>query len=199
MNNGVEIVTRPASVRRDSDDTCVRLVFVGRLVEQKRCIDVLRACARLKSSSSRWSLAVVGDGPLREVLESEASRLGLGQPQLAFLGFRADAITLIAQSDILVVASEIEGMPNVVLEAMSVAVPIVATDVGGIPRMLGEVGRQYMFSVGDVDRLSELLGLLLSDARERRSYGNALRQRCEMHYQIDGVARAYLEAYGRLQ
>ena len=100
---------------------------------------LLRALARLPVQ--RPTLAIAGDGPLRGSLEALAAQLRI-DPPIRFLGLRTDVPDLLRAADGLVLSSAWEGSPNVVLEAMAAAVPVVATQVGGVPGSLrsGETG-----------------------------------------------------------
>ena len=114
-----------------------RILFVGSLLPVKNVSVLLRAFARL---CQRWSgpleLALVGEGFLRATLAEEAARLRVTE-RVRFLGARAHAeIALwLGASDLLCLPSLAEGVPNVVLEALSAGRPVVASAVGGIPEV----------------------------------------------------------------
>lgn len=114
------------------------LLFVGSLVPVKGIDVLLAACWQLSKSIGPWELHLVGEGPSRESLQSQAQRLGLAD-HVHFHGaipheklpdwFRA--------ADLFVLASRSEGVPNVLLEAAACGLPFVATSVGGIPEIAG--------------------------------------------------------------
>jgi glycosyltransferase involved in cell wall biosynthesis len=86
--------------------------------------------------------AIVGDGPLRSQLENQAGQLGLLPDLIRFTGGVANMGELYEQADIFLLTSDWEGTPNVVLEAMSSGLPVVASRVGGVPDLIrhGETG-----------------------------------------------------------
>jgi glycosyltransferase involved in cell wall biosynthesis len=103
---------------------------VGRLERQKRFDLLFEAVAPMTETRPNLRVLVVGDGSLRNELGAIAARLGLAD-RVAFLGHRSDIADLHQGFDLFVQASEYEGTPNSVLEAMAMETPIVATDVGG--------------------------------------------------------------------
>ncbi|MCC7009126.1 MAG: glycosyltransferase [Acidobacteria bacterium] len=106
------------------------IATVGRLERQKRVDLLLEAFARVHVARPETRLVVVGDGSLRASLETQSRRMGVDAACL-FLGHRLDIARLHDAFDVFVQASEYEGTPNAVLEAMALETPIVATDVGG--------------------------------------------------------------------
>lgn len=115
----------------------VRILLMGRLTEQKRPDRFLRAVAELQrrnvGSFEAW---IAGTGELRAPMERYAAELGLSEPQVRFLGLVSDAAALLREIDVLVLTSDWEGQPNVLLEAMATGIPVVATDVGGVREIL---------------------------------------------------------------
>lgn len=123
-------------------DTCtgdgIRILYVGRLAAEKGLLDLFDALEALLRDSGRYRLTVVGDGPLRSPLEQRAA-----SPQLAgrieFLGNLPWSYALLdvyRSSDVFVLASYSEGIPKVLIEAMASSLPVVATNVGGIPTIV---------------------------------------------------------------
>jgi glycosyltransferase involved in cell wall biosynthesis len=113
------------------------ILTVGRLSREKGNAHLLQAVALLASRGRLGNARVViaGDGPERDALQVLASRLGIAG-QVALAGFQSDVRPFYSLATLLAVASYSEGSPNVVLEAMSAGVPVVATAVGGVPEIL---------------------------------------------------------------
>jgi len=135
-----------------------RVVFVGRLAEQKGVDTLLEAAARLPDAA----VGIVGDGPLRDALERQAAALGLGE-RVTFTGFRPheDVPAVLAGADVLVVPSRYEELGTVLLEGMQAGVPIVASDVGGIGEALGSAG--LLVPPGEPDALAAAVDAVLRD------------------------------------
>ncbi|MFL5766256.1 MAG: glycosyltransferase family 4 protein, partial [Actinomycetota bacterium] len=128
IGNGVrtdDLGRRAARTERNG----FRAAFVGRLVAHKQVDHILEAIARVPE----WELDVVGDGPERERLVSFAARLGLTE-RVTFHGDVSHERVgrVLAASDALILASDYEGLPHVVLEALAVGTPVVAPVVGGV-------------------------------------------------------------------
>ena len=125
----------------------VNLLFLGRFVDQKGCRELLAAAKLLKEYETdqrlTWYLTMLGSGPLEAELHATIESLGLGD-RVALRPWREDVYTVLREADVLVVPSHYEGMPNVVLEAMSVGVSVVATDVGAVTRLLGKEGGSFI-------------------------------------------------------
>lgn len=118
----------------------VRVLFAGRLSKQKRPELFIDLAIRLLRDfpQGRLSFQVAGDGPLRRRLETLATNAGLSEDEFSFHGLQTDMNCVYRQNDLLVLTSEHEGTPNVVLEAMAHGIPVVATRVGGVPEIVSE-------------------------------------------------------------
>ena len=124
------------------------VLFAGRLAEQKRVDDLLKALDLLQHVQPDVRTLIAGDGPLRERLEETAHGYRL-DGRVRFLGHRKDVPRLLAAADILVLPSSYEGLPNVVLEAMRFRKPVVATAAPGTTEVVvdGETG--LLVPIGD--------------------------------------------------
>jgi glycosyltransferase involved in cell wall biosynthesis len=170
------------------------LVYVGELRAAKGVDTLIGAVARLTKIRARAPrLALVGSGPDRALLESQARRLGVAD-RLSFLGPMPirDAMAL---GRVLVVPSRAESLPYVVLEAAAARVPMVATDVGGIPEIYGPF-RDRLGPCGDADDLSRRLQAMLDqDPAEREGEAADLRQFVAKTFKIEAMADAVLSGY----
>jgi glycosyltransferase involved in cell wall biosynthesis len=152
-----------------------RVAFVGRLVHAKRHDVFLDACGRLARSGLALSVTVAGDGPLRGALERQAATLPSGM--VRFLGETHDVNVLLAESDVLVLSSDHEGTPNVLLEAACAGLPVVATAVGGVPDIVGDGTTGILVPPDDPAALASALARLAGDPKLRRRMGDAARLR----------------------
>lgn len=165
LPNIVDIETlsqlNPSSVFQDiglSRET-LRMVYVGRLSIEKGLDVLLNACIILKKLNIPFHLILVGDGPLKEKYESLIHDQML-ECQINFMGFRRDATRITAAADVLVLSSRTEGLPLVVLEAMAIGVPVVASRVGGLPELIQQYVNGILFDSGDAKGLADALAWL---------------------------------------
>jgi glycosyltransferase involved in cell wall biosynthesis len=121
---------------------------VGRLYAQKNHALLLRAFAATARAQPNARLAIVGDGELRRQLEAQAAELGIAT-RVRFLGIRRDVPDALAASDVFVLASNYEGHPLSVMEAMAAGLPVVATAVGGIPELVKQGESGLLVPAGD--------------------------------------------------
>jgi glycosyltransferase involved in cell wall biosynthesis len=164
--------------------------WIGRMSREKGPDVFVRAAEQSTVDGSRW--AMVGDGPERPAAETAAGAIG-ARDRVRFLGMVPDAGTLVRAFDVLVLSSRTEGTPIVALEAMAAGVPVVATEVGGVPDLLGADGGRLVPSE-DPRALAAAVDDLLRDpvaaadqvtrARERLSEGYAVGPWVEAHQRL---------------
>jgi glycosyltransferase involved in cell wall biosynthesis len=152
--------------------TPVKAVTVGRLVPWKQVNGLLEALTEVPE----LGLVVVGDGPERPRLERRARELGV-QDRVYFAGQRPkkEALGLMAACDLFVLNSAYEGLPHVVLEAMALGLPVVATAAGGTPEVVRD-GETGVLVPGRYGTLGASLSALARDPALRRRLGRAARQ-----------------------
>lgn len=112
------------------------LITVGRFSPPKGYADLITAFAKLHRTHPDVALVLVGDGVLRNAIEQQIATLGLND-RVRLLGARDDVPSLLAASDMFILASHYEGLPLALLEAMAAGLPVVATNVGDVPRVVG--------------------------------------------------------------
>ncbi len=145
------------SSRRDGFGDPLRVLYVGRLSESKNVHVLLSAVAALRSKGISLRCDIVGDGPQRAALEKQARKLGLSDLVLFAGGVDFDqALDFYEHNDILVLASESEGWPKAIAEAMAFGLVCIGSDRGLVPEMLGE-GRGLIVPPGNVDALTAAL------------------------------------------
>ncbi len=156
---------------------CVRLVAVGRLGKEKRVDRFLRVLAQLKHRSpTPVRGVVVGSGPQSAQLQQLAQRLGLGPDAVEFRGVVTDVTSVYREADALVLTSDREGSPNVILEAMASGLPVVASRVGGVPEIVQHGLTGYLTDVDDLQTMTTALLELVNDRSLRRHMGQAGRE-----------------------
>lgn len=173
----------------------VLVMAVGRLVRAKRFDRFLAALARARRRIPTLQGVIVGDGPERGALRVEASRLGLTDQDVRFLGPRVDVAALMRQADILVLSSDHEGFPNVLLEAMAARLPVVSTPAGDAASVLLPGVTGYIVSPDDVEELSEKVASLAAAPALRLAMGRAGRKRVELLFRDETLGERLLEVY----
>jgi glycosyltransferase involved in cell wall biosynthesis len=177
----------------------VRLIYVGRLHEQKGVDVLLRSFSELRRlrPGERLALRLVGDGPLRAKLVAIAQQLDILR-DVEFVGARDDVPELLDQSDIFVFPSRAEGISNALLEAMSEGLPIVASRVPGNEHVIDHEHNGLLFTADDSTSLTSELKRLLDDARFREAIGGRAQLTVEERYGIRRVAQQYIQLYDEL-
>jgi glycosyltransferase involved in cell wall biosynthesis len=173
-------------------------IAIGRLVPQKRFDRFLEALALAQRNAPCLRGILVGEGPDRDALERKATALGLLPDHLAFLGRRRDVPRLLRQADLLVLTSDYEGFPNVVLEAMAARLPVVTTPAGDAGAIIEDGVSGYVVPFGDTERLAERIVRLAKAPELREQFGRAGRRRAERDYACAGLADRLLAIYGRI-
>lgn len=157
-------LTAAEDTRLALDTLPLRLLYVGRLSVEKGVADLLSACALLARRDVPFMLELVGDGPLRTRLERQAAELGLGE-RVRFLGPqpRPRLGALYQSVHITCVPSLSEPQGIVVLESLIAGVPVVASDVGGIPDMVRHGENGYLHAPGNPEQIAERIAALATD------------------------------------
>ena len=149
------------------------ITMVARFIEGKDHDLLLRAFARIPKGPR---LRLVGDGPTRASVENLARELGIRE-QVDFLGNRDDVASLLATSDVFVLASRSEMLPISILEAMRAGLPVIASDVGGVGEAVTHNENGFLVPSGSVSALAQALIDLTTDYALRLRMGHAGRQR----------------------
>ncbi len=205
IHSGIGLVAEASSssldVRREfeiSPDSPLFL-FAGRLAPQKGVADLLDALDVLQHVEPGAVTLIAGDGPLRKALLQRAQSLTLLQSKrVRFLGPRDDVGRLMAAADVVVLPSLYEGLPNVVMEAMALGKPVVATAAPGTTELVvdGETG--LLAPIGTPRELCRALRRLARDRELRAGLGAAGRQRVIDHFHVDTMIRGYAALYESL-
>lgn len=183
--------------RENISPSAAVLGFVGRLDYQKAPEVLLRAFGEMVHAS-KCCLVFVGDGPQRTQLEQEAASSGISE-RVKFLGFRQDGRDLISMFDILVLPSRYEGLPYVLLEAMAVGLPIVATDVSGNSELVHGGENGFLVPPESSAELAHVLdGLIEMPESERRRLGEAGRRTVEKYFTLEQMVTNTLHLYSVL-
>ena len=194
-----EIVSRSSHFRKESglDDDVPIIGVIGRLVWQKGFEYFIEAIPEVLNRFIDARFLVIGEGVLKDALEARHERLKLGD-KLIFTGFRSDIKDVLASVDIFVIPSLIEGLPMILLEAMAMAKPIVATDIDGIKEVLynGEAG--LLVPPKDPKALSDAIIDMLIHRDKAYQMGMAARKIVKEKFGVDVMVQKVEDVYEEL-
>ena len=184
---------RRAEVRAElgvsEDDRLV--VSVARLTPQKGLHVMLDALASLPANVS---LAIVGEGRLRGELVAAAEVLGI-RDRVHFLGFRDDATDYVGAADVFCLSSLWEAISLAAQEAVVLGVPVVATDVGGLPELIEDGVSGRLVPKGDARSLAKALEETISDGALARRFVSAARAHYDRHFSRDAILDRLMRLY----
>lgn len=175
-----------------------RLLYVGRLSDEKNVHFLLRALLPVFSRTKTLHLDIVGDGPLRHVLEDWVEQHQL-KACVTFHGFQRQITPFYREADILLMSSLREGLPLVALEAMAEGLPVVATAVGGLPHLLeGVPTRGYTVPLGEISMYTKVVQELLDTPGLACRVGLEGRRYIETTYHLQRWTQAHKQLYRQL-
>lgn len=162
---------------------------LSRFVAHK-CIDhILEAAAKVPDVH----LIIGGSGPTEHSLLALTERLGL-EDRTEFVGW-VDPDEVLSRSDVVALASRIEGHPLTLLDAQARGIPVVATDVGGVAEIVDDGETGYVLPYGDIDAMAAAFDRLVHDPELMEKLGSAARHRSESGYGPNDMAASYLRLY----
>jgi glycosyltransferase involved in cell wall biosynthesis len=200
---GVDMEVFHPRLRRDGNGNQNFTVgFVGRLVPEKGIDVLLRAVATLRKTGVAISVLVCGAGAT-EPLQGLAEEIGIAdRVQWRNAVLPLEVPQLMSQLDVLVLPSRTtphwkEQFGHVLIEAMAMAIPVVGSNSGEIPQVIGR--EDLLFPEGNFEALAEILATLVADPSSRQEAGNWLRQRVSEKFSHEAIARQLLAFYDSLE
>lgn len=166
------------------------VTYVGRLNQQKGVAWLIRSAPEWLQRLPDCHLLLVGEGPQRAKLTRLCRRAGIAG-RVHFAGWRPDVPEILAASDLLVLPSAWEGMPNVVLEAMASRLPVVATEAEGIEELLGSIRSEQTARYGDSQAFAQKIVGFLTDSSVAARVGAENRRRAEDQFGYRRMVNAY--------
>lgn len=167
------------------------MLSVGRLHPQKGFDVLLRALATSGARRDGWRLKVLGDGPLRQALHEQADELDVAD-LVDWLGYAPDPFPWYASADAFVLPSRYEGMPNALLEAMAMGLPVIVTDACPGPMEYVEQGVSgVVVTVEDADALARAMDRLMGDGEFAKRLGREGRSRVVTNTALPCVMAAW--------
>ncbi len=189
VHNGVrKDECEPIALATDATD----IVYLGEMRMLKGVDVLLDALAHLRRRGQRLTATLIGDGPDSAMFRAKADALGLTGP----VSFRSAMPTrmALALGQMVVVPSRAESLPYVVLEAAAAGKPLVATNVGGIPEVMGPLA-QRLVAPDDVGALARAIANVVDDPVATAEATNMLRGRVQREFSVDVMVDAVLTAY----
>jgi sugar transferase (PEP-CTERM/EpsH1 system associated) len=186
-----------ARVRKEFGIPADRIVLgsVGRMVPIKDYGTLLKAAEHLSQKGVNVHVLLVGKGPELDALQAQTGQLQWLRGRVSFLGSSDRVPELLNAMDIFILTSLGEGMSNTLLEAMSTALPVVATRVGGNPEVMSEEQAEWLFSSGDTMALAARLERLALNIDSRTRCGDLGRRRVLQLFSLQEMWRRYRDLY----
>lgn len=172
-------------------------ITIGRLEYQKGIDVLLSAIPIVREKVPHAHYLIVGNGPDKSSLERRAADLGIAD-RVHFLGRREDIPALLAASQLFILPSRWEGMPNVILEALAAGKPIVATHVEGVPELVAQNVNGWLVPPEEPQSLGESLTVALSDLQVLQRRGDESYLIYEKHFTIDLLVENHVRLFEKL-
>ena len=169
-------------------------VMVGRLSAEKDIPAALQAFSALAQSGENAKLVIFGQGPEQSALEALSQSLQI-QQDVWFYGYCDCIADILPLFRALLISSRTEGIPLVALEAMRAGLPIIATEVGGLPEVVVPKETGMLVTAGNTGQLADAIRHLSQDSELARRLGVAGSERLKIHFTIQRVAHEYRDAY----
>lgn len=169
--------------------------FVGRIVRDKGIVELAEAWRHLREEHSRAHLLLVGDYEEQDPVPDEVRKLLNSDPRVHITGWLTDTAPYYAIMHLLVLPSYREGFPNTPLEAASMGLPVVATDIPGTRDAVENGKTGILVPPYDPEALAHAIRRYLNDPEFRQAHGEAGRQRVLQHFQQEIIWQALYEEY----
>ncbi|MDP3789080.1 MAG: glycosyltransferase, partial [Candidatus Omnitrophota bacterium] len=170
----------------------VKILAIGRLVEQKGFEDLITACGILRDKGIDFECNIVGEGPLKERLASSVERLALqGKVNLLGMKTQEEIKQLYREADIFAAPSVVakdgdrDGIPNVVLEAMAMGLPVVSTDVSGLPEVVINEKTGLVVPARSHESLAMAMEIFIKDGSLRNRLGRQGKEHVQTLFDLD--------------
>jgi glycosyltransferase involved in cell wall biosynthesis len=190
IDNGVII----SPITKQKSDI-LRIGSVGRMIPLKHQISLLNAaqCLPVKSQNN-IALHFFGDGECLNALK-DFHQHNIANVNVNFHGMVSDRELIYSNIDVLVVTSETEGLSMVIIEAMANRIPVIATDVGGNPKLVISEQTGWLFEYDDNKQLSEYIQCFIDNPQLITEYGDNAFEYISANFSIDAAANKYIELY----
>jgi len=188
------------------NDGSVHLISVGSLVEKKGHEYLIDACAELAQEGYTFECSIIGGGPLQRQLQERINHLGL-QDRVFLLGAKTQDVvqSLYRHSDVFALACVVarsgdrDGLPNVLLEALAMEIPVVTTPVTGIPELVRDGETGLLVPERDSHALARAIERLINDAKLRQELGQRGRELVLSEFDIRRTSEQLAAAFEEIR
>jgi len=160
----------------------------------KGCELFIRAAARLAGDDPTMRFTIAGTGSRESAIRRLANALGVAD-RVEFLGYVESVPPVLAGLDVLVVPSLSEASSLIAMEALALGVPVIASDVGGLPEVVTHGENGLLVPPGDVEAIASAVTRVVSDREWARALGDAGARRVEERFTVEQMVRGYLGLY----
>jgi glycosyltransferase involved in cell wall biosynthesis len=186
---------RPFHATASQADRPFVIGCVARLDPVKGHSTLIEAFKLLQSDSAiNAELRLIGDGPMRATLERQVERAGLAQ-RVSFLGTRNDLPQQLGELDLFVLASDREGRPTSIMEAMSAGLPVVATNVGSVTELVDDGEDGFIVEAGEPTQLAQAMQSIIQHDELRGKMSAAARKKAVANFSLERMNRDYANFY----
>lgn len=188
--------------RSDLSSPIPSIVAVGRLIEKKGFTNLIRACEVVRKRGRQFRCQIIGEGPLEETLRAQIDDAGLsGQVEVAGPHPQSEVRSRLARATLFVLpcmaepGGAMDNLPTVIMEAMAASLPVVSTQIGGIPEMVVENETGLLVSPNDPSALADAIEKLLVDPARAKEFGRAGWERACALFSIEKNVRELLRLF----
>src|SRR6266581_731436 len=182
--------------RTDFSSTPPLIVAVGRLIAKKGFADLIRACGLITEGGKPLQCEIIGEGPLEQELRAQIEQLDL-QNRAALSGakLQREVRQRFAAASVFVLPSVvdpeggIDNLPTVIMEAMATGLPVISTNIGGIPEMVVENETGFLVQPGDAAAMADAIQTVISDPALAQKMGRAGYERAQRLFSIERNVR----------
>ena len=203
IHNAIDLEAYPGPAEKSARDelgiplNAILVTTAGRLSPEKHHLGLVEAARLVLAKMPDVYFVVFGEGVLRTELEIAVADAGIGH-RFFLPGFRSDVRSVLHETDIFVLPSHTEGLPNVILEAFACRKPVVATNVGGTPEVVLHGDNGLLVQPNDMEELAASLMALCASAGMRQSLGEKGYRLVKEQFRYDHQTKLYINIYKRM-